>query len=72
MKMHDSPIEEDLLPEYDPEIFADGVRGKYAQGYNPDCKVVKLDADVAAAYPSSEAVNRALRELMNNAPSVQQ
>ena len=49
----------DMLPEYD---FSDGVRGKYAKRYAQGTNVVLLEPDVAAAFPTAEAVNRALRE----------
>jgi hypothetical protein len=49
----------DILPEYD---FSGGVRGKYAKRYAQGTNVVLLEPDVAAAFPSAEAVNRALRE----------
>lgn len=44
--------------EYD---FAGGTRGKYADRYALGSNVVVLDPDVAAAFPTAEAVNEALR-----------
>jgi len=52
--------DDDLLPHYD---FRDGVRGKYAARYREGTNVVVLDPDVAARFPDSAAVNRALRAL---------
>jgi hypothetical protein len=52
----------DIRPEYD---FTPGVRGKYAERYARGTNVVVLEPDVAAAYPTAEAVNRALRERMS-------
>lgn len=49
-----------MLNEYD---FRGGERGKYAERYQHS-NVVVLDPDVAAAFPSSEAVNEALRTLL--------
>jgi hypothetical protein len=49
----------DIRPEYD---FSGGVRGKYAERYARGTNVVVLDPDVAAAFPTAEAVNNALRE----------
>ena len=49
-----------MRPEYD---FRGGVRGKYAARARRGSNVVVLDEDVAAAFPSAEAVNRALRAL---------
>ncbi len=43
--------------------FSKGVRGKYARLYAKGTNVVVLDPDVAKVFPSSEAVNDALRAL---------
>ena len=51
----------DMLDEYD---FSKGVRGKYAKRYAERGNVIVLDADVAAVFPDSEAVNDALRALV--------
>jgi hypothetical protein len=53
------PDEDQMLPEYD---FSKGVRGKYAARYAEGSNVVVLDPDVAAEYPTAEAVNEALRQ----------
>ena len=55
-----------MRPEYD---FRGGVRGKYAIRYRGGTNVVLLDPDVAAAFPSADAVNRALRALLDIVPS---
>jgi hypothetical protein len=51
---------DELLPHYD---FRSGVRGKYAARYREGTNVVVLAPDVAARFPDSAAVNRALRAL---------
>lgn len=43
--------------------FHGGVRGKYATRYAHGTNLVKLEPDVARAFPTSGAVNRALRAL---------
>jgi hypothetical protein len=53
------PSDPGMLAEYD---FSGGVRGKYAKRYAEGTNVVLLEPDVAAAFPTAEAVNRALRE----------
>ena len=53
---------QEMLPEYD---FSGGVRGKYAQRYAQGNNVILLEPDIAKAFPTSEAVNEALRLLMN-------
>lgn len=50
----------EMLDEYD---FSSGVRGKYAARYREGTNVVVLDPDVAKAFPTSNSVNKALREL---------
>ena len=59
-------IEDDeLLPEYDlGTLLKDAVRGKYAARYQEGTNLVLLDPEVAAAFPSAEAVNDALRLVM--------
>jgi hypothetical protein len=52
---------DDMLDEYD---FSGGVRGKYADRFSGDCKLIVLDPDVAEAFPDAHAVNEALRELI--------
>ena len=51
---------DDMRPEYD---FTKGVRGKFAERYAEGANVVVLDPDVAALFPTSKAVNDALRAL---------
>ena len=55
-----------MRPEYD---FRGGVRGKYVARYREGTNVVVLDPDVAAAFPNADAVNRALRALLDIVPS---
>jgi len=52
---------DEMLEEYD---FSGGVRGKYADRFSDDCKLIVLDPDVAEAFPDAHAVNEALRELI--------
>jgi hypothetical protein len=53
----------DMLAEYD---FSQGVRGKYAQRYAEGTNVVVLSPDVAEYFPDTEAVNAALRALVDS------
>ena len=50
--------EDDIRPEYD---FTNAVRGKYYERYT---NIVLLEPDVAEAFPTSDAVNDALRSLL--------
>lgn len=55
-------IEDELRPEYDlTELLKGGVRGKYAERYRKGTNLVLLTPDVAAAFPDSDAVNKALQ-----------
>lgn len=63
MKKSPKPkAEPDMLADYD---FSQGVRGKYAQRYAEGTNVAVLSPDVAEFFPDSEAVNTALRALVN-------
>ena len=55
---------DDLRPEYRGEDFGVMVRGKYAARVRESSKVVVLDPDVAKAFPNGQAVNDALRGLI--------
>ncbi len=57
MKKTDS---DEMRPQYD---FSGGVRGKYLARLAKGTNVVVLDRDVAKIFPTSKAVNDALRVL---------
>ena len=58
-------IEDHLRPEYDLKtLLKGGVRGKYSDRYRESTNVVLLAPDVARAFPTEEAVNEALRLVM--------
>ena len=54
----------ELRPEYDETLLKNGVRGKYAKRYAAGTNIVRLEPDVAAAFPTEEAVNKALRSIL--------
>lgn len=60
----ETEFDDELRPEYDATVLKDGVRGKYAERYRTGTNLVLLAPDVAAAFPTSEAVNEALRLLL--------
>ncbi len=60
---------EELRPEYHRQDFGPLVRGKYAADMKESSNVVVLDPDIAQAFPNAQAVNRALRELLELAKS---
>ena len=53
---------DELLPEYDLD-FSKSKPNRFAEKYNRMKITVVLDSDVAEDFPSSEAVNEALRFL---------
>ncbi|MBI5237843.1 MAG: hypothetical protein HY887_05405, partial [Deltaproteobacteria bacterium] len=56
---------DDLHPEYDLKaLLKDGIQGKYAGRFREGTNLVLLEPDIAAAFPSDEAVNTALRLVM--------
>jgi len=57
---------DELRPEYD---FSGGVRGKHYKAYQEGTNLIVLDADVAKIFKGSEAVNHALRMLLELAGS---
>ncbi len=60
----ETPFDDELRPEYDETVLKDGVRGKYVARYRSGTNIVLLAPDVAAAFPTAEAVNEALRLLL--------
>jgi len=60
----ENEMENELRPEYDFAQMKGGVRGKYVERYRTKTNLVLLDADVAQAFPNDEAVNDALRLLI--------
>jgi hypothetical protein len=60
------PNEDDLRPEYDLAQLKGAVRGKHLEGYRAGTNLALLSPDVRAAFPTDEAVNHALRSLMQS------
>ena len=56
---------DDLRPEYTREDLGQGVRGKYFESYQKGTNLVLLSPDVAKVFPNEEAVNEALRSLID-------
>ncbi len=63
-KDNPQPEDDDLRPEYDSSVLKEGVRGKYLNRYRAGTNLALLAPDVRAAFPTDEAVNRALRSLI--------
>lgn len=68
MKKGISGMDDELRPEYDlVTLLKDGEQGKYAERYKAGTNLVLLDPNVAHAFPTAEAVNEALRLVMEMA-----
>jgi hypothetical protein len=59
-----------LRPEYDFSKLEGGVRGKYVERYRRGTNLVRLDRDVAQAFPTDSAVNRTLRAALTISDAV--
>lgn len=61
-------MKDELRPEYDAALLEgllqSGVRAKYVERCRQVTNIVKLAPDVAAAFPTEQAVNEALRRLL--------
>jgi len=56
---------EEMRKEYRRQDLGTGIRGKYYDEYRKGTNLVLLSPDVAKAFPTQEAVNKALRSLIN-------
>ena len=54
-----------MRPEYDFAAMKGGVRGKYAQRVRERSNIILLEPDVAKAFPTEDAVNKALRGILH-------
>ena len=67
MKKNKATREEDeLRPEYDLSKLRGRVRGKHLERYRAGTNLALLAPDVRAAFPTDEAVNKALRSVMQS------
>lgn len=64
MKKASSRPDDDLRPEYDFSSLKGGVRGKYYRRFKAGTNIVRLEPEVAKAFPTDEAVNEALRTVI--------
>ena len=55
---------DELRPEYRREDLGPGVRGKYLEAYRAGTKLVLLNPDISKVFPTEQAVNDALRSLI--------
>ena len=55
-----------LRDEYPEDLIRSGARGKYTKAYREGTNIVLIDDDLHEKFPTSEAVNRALRQYIVN------
>jgi hypothetical protein len=60
-------MNDELRPEYDLSKLKGGIRGKYYREATAGTNLVLMEHELADVFPDSEAVNRALRMLVNTA-----
>jgi len=62
--MKKAQLNDDMRPGYDFASMSGGVRGKYAKRVCESANVVMLEPEIAKAFPSEAAVNKALRGIL--------
>jgi hypothetical protein len=70
MKKPSKVAPDELRPEYDFSEMAGAVRGKHFRRYRAGTNLALLERDIAQAFPTDEAVNNALRALLQAAASI--
>jgi len=60
-------LDDDLRPEYDLSQLQGGVRGKYYRQAVAGTNLMLIEPEIAEVFPDSQAVNRALRLLLDTA-----
>ena len=61
---------DDIRPEYDFASMKGGVRGKYAGRAREGTNIVLIEPEVTEAFPTEQAVNEALRGVLNTTRAV--
>jgi hypothetical protein len=70
MKKTDRNQPTEMLSEYDFASRKGGVRAKYLKRLRHQANIVVLEPEVAEAFPNQEAVNEALRGVLDTARAV--
>lgn len=71
MKKASTTKSEQDIPELKREQLGAGVRGKYLKHVSQDSNVVILQPEIQKAFPTSEAVNKALASMLAFAQETQ-
>lgn len=70
MKKTSRVLIDDMRPEYDFASMKRGVRGKYARRAREGTNIVLIEPEVADAFPTEQAVNEALKGVLNTTRAV--
>lgn len=65
-KDDEGAADDDLRPEYDLSTLKGAVRGKHLESYRAGTNLALLTPEIRRAFPTDEAVNNALRSLMEH------
>lgn len=63
-------LKDEMRAEYDFASMRGGVRGKYVDRLRQESNIVVLEPEVAAAFPTEDSVNAALRGILDTARTV--
>ena len=69
-KTNPVPADDDMRPEYDFASMKGGVRGKYVRLLREGTNIVVLEPEVAEAFLTEQAVNEALKGMLNTTRAV--
>jgi hypothetical protein len=67
MKKTDRNANGEMRPEYDFAAMKGGVRARYLKRLRERTNIVVLEPEVAEAFPNEQAVNQALRGVLDTA-----
>ncbi len=70
MKKTNQVFTDDMRPEYDFASMKGGVRGKYTRRAREGSNIVLIEPEVTDAFPTEQAVNEALKGVLNTARAV--
>jgi hypothetical protein len=71
MKKASTKTADQEIPELNREQLGKGVRGKYLKNFTQGSNVVVLQPEILKAFPTSEAVNKALASMLAFAKETQ-
>ena len=70
MKKTTQTLTDDLRPEYDFASMKGGIRGKYLRRAREGTNIVLIEPEVTDACPTEQAVNEALKGVLNTTRAV--